>query len=180
MRTTLLLSISLLVSSSAFAQDKTAPAGPPPPAPQLEEAMKPMMGNWKCSGKTHASEMGPEHPISGTMSVKADLQKHWYVLRWDEKKTKQSPVPFSMMGAFGWAGDKLMSAAFDNMGGVTHATSAGWKDNVIVWEGSSQMGPMKMGFRETMTQDKKALSSKVEFQGKDGKWVTGVEYTCKK
>jgi hypothetical protein len=42
------------------------------------------------------------------------------------------------------------------------------------------MGPEKMGFRETMTQDKKTVSSKVEFQGKDGKWFTAVEYSCKK
>lgn len=143
--------------------------------------MKPLVGNWKCNGKVLANEMGaPEHPIVGTMSVKADLGKHWYMTRWEEKKTKQNPSPFSIMGAVGWGGDKLTSAQFDNFSGVTHTTSAGWKENTIAWEGNAMVGPQKVGFRQTMTQDKKTFSSKVEKQGKDGKWASVVEYSCKK
>jgi hypothetical protein len=167
--TTLLLSTSLMLTAGlAEAQE----GGPPA---QLQEAMKFLNGNWKCTGKQHASEaMGPEQKLNSKISVKPDLNKHWYMMRLDEKTTK-----YAMMVAIGWDGTKLQRADFDNQGGITHASSTGWKDGSLVWEGTSQTGPNKMGFRETLTQDKKNLNSKIEFQI-NGKWTPMFEYSCKK
>jgi hypothetical protein len=179
------LSLStLFISGLAWAGDPAkeaaAPMGPPPPAKELEAAMKDMIGNWKCTGKANATMMGPEHPFAGKMTVKADLAKYWYVMRWEETKTKASKNPYSSMAAVGWAGDKLMRADFDSMGGVTHATSMGWKENALTWEGHVQMGPNKMGYKEMMTKDAKSVTSKVDMETTPGKWETVVEFTCKK
>lgn len=185
-----------LLAVAAFADEKKADAkkpeakpapaeagggAPPPPAKELADAMSAFEGSWKCTGKALDSPMGKGHPMEATCTTKVDLGGYWYVARFDETKTKDSPMPYAMWSAVGFDPSKklLTRADFDSFGGVTHVTSKGWEGDKLVWEGKIT-GFETMGFRETVTKKAGALSSVLEFSGKDGKWFKGVEYTCKK
>src|SRR5688572_25399433 len=71
-----------------------APAGPPPPAAELTDAFKPMEGKWKCDGKAPDSPFGKAHATKADMTWKSDLNGYWYVMRYEEKKTKENANPY--------------------------------------------------------------------------------------
>lgn len=191
------LCVGALMAAPAFADDKKVVAksdakavekkpaekameAPPPPAKELTDAMAPMEGAWKCSGKALDSAMGKGHPMEVTSTFTRDLGGYWFVNRFDEVKTKDSPMPYAMWSTIGFDASKkqLMRADIDNFGGVTHASSKGWEGDKLVWEGNVT-GGMPMGFRETVTRKGKELATVIEFSIND-KWGPGVEYTCKK
>ena len=172
------LFLSCCLPLAAAAQDAGTPVGPPPPAKELADAMKPFDGSWKCTGKVNDSPFGKGHPYVGTVSQKAELGGHWYVARLDEKKTKESPMPFAMIMTVGWDAEAkgLKRSDIDSFGGVGTSTSKGWEGDKIVWEGSGTMGPEKIQFKDTATKK----------SAKEMHWATEVngavivEMTCKK
>jgi hypothetical protein len=105
------------------------------------------------------------------------------VMHYDEAKTAASPMPYHVLQVIGWdAAQKMFdSSCFDVFGAACTQTSAGWKDNALVFEGTALMGGQKMGARDTFTKvSANELTHKGEMQGADGKWMTGDEETCKR
>lgn len=156
-------------------------AGPPAPSKALD-VYAAIAGNWGCDGKTHDNPMGPSHPIKSKINIKKELNGFWYVLKYDEKKTKQNPMPYAILSLRGAdPTGKLTRSDTDNFGGIAHYTSAGLQDNKMVWEGSAQMGPNKVPVRETISvTGKKTFDAMIEAQGPDGKWGPFVEMKCKR
>jgi hypothetical protein len=172
---------------AAAAQPAPPPAAPEPPKPAPElDAMKGMEGTWKCTGKAAANPMmGPEHATAATLKVKRDLDKFWYVARYEGKKSKTDPMPWK--GADHWTYDAAMKKwarlLVDNMGGWMVATSSGWVGDKMVFEGEANGGGMKMGFRQTFTKKSdKEMGAMVEMamDPKRTKWTQVHEETCKK
>jgi hypothetical protein len=171
---------ALFAASSLRAQDK--PMGPPKPAAEMSQ-MAYFAGYWNCSGKTFQTPFGPEHATAGIARGDLALGGFRLVLHYDETKTAASPMPFSVLQVIGWNdGAKAFdSVCFDVFGGACTQTSAGWKGNTLVFEGSGVMGGQKMGARDTFTKvSATELTHKGEMQGSDGKWMTGDEESCKK
>lgn len=171
------------VSFTAAAQDAGTPSGPPAPAKELAEAMKPFDGNWKCTGKVNDNPMGKGHSYAGKYTQKSELGGFWYVARHEETKTKDSPTPYSMIMTVGWDPEKkqLSRSDVDNMGGITHGTSKGWEGDKLIWEGSMVGGPEKITFKDTITKKgPKETHWATELTGPDGKSAVILEMTCKK
>jgi hypothetical protein len=140
-------------------------------------------GYWNCSGKTFASPFGPEHATTGIAHGEMALGGFRLVLHYDETKTAASPMPFQVLQVIGWNdGAKAFdSVCVDVFGGACTQTTAGWKGNTLVFEGSGVMGGQKMGARDTFTKvSATELTHKGEMQGPDGKWMAGDEESCKK
>lgn len=163
------------------AEPAKAPEAPPAAAKELSDAMAPLEGDFKCTGKMIDSPMGPGHALEATWSMKKELNGYWFVAKFDEKKTKVSPMPYAMSSTVGWdAGKKQLARAdFDNFGQVTHAMSKGWEGDKLVFEGKVT-GEMPMSFRETTTKKAKEFTTSFEFAMVDNKWFPAGEYTCKK
>jgi hypothetical protein len=158
-----------------------APAGPPTPAPQMEQ-VKVFVGNWKCEGKVMASPMAPEHPYKASVTGKSDLDGFWVAVRIEEKKTKESPVP--VKGLFQVTfdpGDKKFHALWnDNFGGWAPSASAGWEGDKMTFLGEANMGGQKVPSRDVFTKKgEKELAHVGEFQ-MGGKWVAFLEESCKR
>lgn len=159
-----------------------APAGPPPPATELTESFKPMEGKWKCDGKAPDSPFGKAHATKADMVWKSDLNGYWYVMRYEEKKTKENATPYIMASSVGFDPSKkqLVRTDIDGIGMVTHLSSKGWEGDKMTWSGDV-MGPQKMTFKETITKKSaKELASSLEIAGPDGKFTGIMEMTCKK
>ncbi len=172
--------VALAGAGSLLAADK--PMGPPKPAPEMAQ-LGYFAGSWHCSGKTFATPMGPEHATEGTAHGQMTLGGFRLVINYDETKTALNPMPYHVLQVMGWdAGAKAFdSACFDVFGGSCTQTSAGWKGDDLVFEGSAMMGGQKMGARDTFTKvSASELKHKGEMQGADGKWMMGDEETCHK
>ena len=159
-----------------------APAGPPPPAAELSAALKSMEGKWKCEGKWVDSAFGKAHASKGEMSMKSDLGGYFFTSRYDEKKAKDNPSPYSMSSFAGFDPSKkeLVRTDLDNFGSITHLSSKGWEGDKIVWAGEV-LGAQKVQFKETITKktDKEMVTA-LEMAGPDGKWAPLGELVCKK
>jgi hypothetical protein len=185
---------SFALATSALAADPpkaaapvkaAAPAAadhaPPPPAPELAAAMKGMEGKWACTGAAPDSPFAKAHPIAGDMAARSDLNGYWYLSRYEEKKTKENPMPYVMESTVGFDPSKkhLVRTDIDGMGMITHLTSKGWEGDKMTWSGEV-MG-MKMQFKETITKKSdKEMSSSMEMAGPDGKFTKLADLTCKK
>jgi hypothetical protein len=131
-----------------------APAGPPKPAPQLEQ-MKFFEGNWRCEGKGFPSPFSPnEHPIKATAKVKWDLNNFWQTFIYEEKKTKEHPAPAKVMGVWGWdaGGKRFVRTDADWFGGWFSPTSTGWAGDQFVWAGDLSTGQGMISARHTFTK----------------------------
>jgi hypothetical protein len=157
-------------------------AAPPPPAPELSAALKPLEGKWRCDGKAPDSQFAKAHAVKADLALKSDLNGYWYVARYEEKKTKENANPYAMNASYGFDPSKkqLVRTDTDNMGMITHLASKGWEGDKLAWAGDV-MGPQKMQFRETLTKKSdREVMTMMELAGPDGKWVTLQEMTCKK
>ncbi|HEY4221977.1 MAG TPA: DUF1579 family protein, partial [Myxococcota bacterium] len=160
-----------------------APAAVPPPAADLAKNLKVMEGKWKCDGKFPESPAGKAHTAKATYETKSDLGGYWYLARYEEKKSKDNPVPYAMATEIGFDPSKgeLIRTDVDNIGAVTHLTSKGFDGDKLVWTGESMAGPSKQQFKETQTKKSdKEIDISMELAGADGTFASIGEIVCKK
>jgi hypothetical protein len=170
------------LTSTAFADDKK-PAAPAMPKPAAELAqLKYFVGEWSCTGKGFASEMGPEHATKATVKIKMDMNGFFVSGRYEEMKSPENKMP--VMAAFVWGWDsvakKIAATGQDTFGGMFTQTSSGWEGDKIVFSGDALWGSDKTGVRDTFT--KKGENEVVhlgEMQMK-GQWTSLDEETCKR
>src|SRR5262249_9405581 len=117
--------LTLFAATSALAQDQM-------------KSLKGFVGTWKCTGIAFASDMGPEHPTTATVTMKSALGSKWLETRYTENKTAKNPMPFAVVTYWGWddGQKKLVSMGVDNMGGHGMQTSSGMNGDTLVFEGS--------------------------------------------
>ena len=153
----------------------------PKPAAELDQ-LKGLDGNWNCKGKYHASPMGPEKlNIQSSMKVKKDLDGFWYVVRVEEKGSKEHKTPWKAEELWGHQGGKFTRMLFDNFGGSGQLTSQGWQGDSMVWTGETQGASGPMPTRQTFTRKgNKEVSYLVEFGGPGGAFAPAIEQTCRK
>src|SRR5207302_10606296 len=96
-----LIAPALLIATTAFAQTGTD---------QLK-TLSGFVGNWKCTGKSFASEMGPEHATTATVTGKWTLNARWLEIRYTEDKNSKNPKPMAVAVDWGWEeGNKKLGA----------------------------------------------------------------------
>ena len=163
-----LIALALLIATSTFAQDM--------------KSLHAFVGTYKCTGMAFASEMGPEHPTTATVTVKPVLGGKWLETRYTENKTAKNPMPFAIVTYWGWdeGQKKFVSTGVDSMGGHGTQTSSGMSGETLVFEGSMPMGPMTANFKDTFTIKGKTATHAGAMQDKSGGWKKMDEETCKK
>jgi hypothetical protein len=163
----------LLIATTAFAQSATD---------QLK-GLSGFVGTWKCSGKAFASDMGPEHSTSATVTGKWILNAKWLEMRYTEDKNSRNPNPVAVVGQWGWdeGQKKYVAGTVDNMGGYAVQQSSGWEGDTLTFEGPSHMGPMTMTARDTFARsgDNQIVHTGY-VQDNAGGWKKLDEETCKK
>lgn len=158
-----------------------SPPGLPKPAAELDQ-LKFFEGSWRCDGKAPAGPMGPEHSYKSTFKVKRELDGFWYAADYEQRKSKENPIPVKARVHLGYdtGTKKFLFAGVDNMGGMVNETSAGWEGDKMVAAGEGSAMGQKIGFRETFTRKSdKELTWQGELKmGKD--WMVVGNDTCKK
>jgi uncharacterized protein DUF1579 len=170
MRTRILVFIFLLVASAALAQ------------PSLKD-LDPFIGTWNCTGTGFASEMGPEHPTTATVTGKWMLGKKWLSMRYTEVKTAKNPHPIDVIGYWGYdeGSKKLVALSADNFGGYGTGESDGWSADELVFAGPSHMGPMSAQGRDHFgRKGKNEVTHSFEMQSPNGGWTKMDQETCKR
>jgi len=163
----------LFIATAAFAQSATD---------QLK-TLQPFVGNWKCSGKAFASDMGPEHSTTATVTGKWALNARWLEMRYTEDKNSRNPNPVAVAAYWGWdeGTKKFVAGSFDSMGGYSLADSPGWAGDQFVFTGPSHMGSMVMQGRDTFTRSgDNQITHSFSMQDNAGGWKKLDEETCKK
>jgi len=160
--------LTLFIATAALAQNELAP-------------LNAFVGTWKCTGTAFASDMGPEHPTTATVTVMPVLGGKWLQTMYMENKTAKNPMPLGAITYWGWDASqkKVVSAGVDNMGGHGTQTSAGMKGDTLVFEGS-MAGAMPMNFRDTFTVRGNTATHSGAMQDSAGGWKKLDEETCKK
>jgi hypothetical protein len=174
------LAVATLAGGPLLAEDK--PAAPPKPAAEMSQLAY-FNGNWGCTGKAFASPFGPEHATEAKVMARPAMGGFWYGMHYDETKTAANPAPYHAMMIMGFdPGQKMfVSNCFDSMGGGCSQTSAGWKGDVLAFEGTSVFMGKKGGARDTFTKiSATEVKHAAEMQGPDGKWIQTDEETCTK
>jgi len=163
-----LIALGLLIATSALAQDM--------------KSLNAFVGTYKCTGMSFASEMGPEHPTTATVTVASVMGGKWLETHYTENKTAKNPMPFAVVTYWGWdAGQKkFISTGVDNMGGHGTQTSSGMSGDMLVFEGSMAMGPAPITFRDTFTIKGNTATHAGAMQDKKGAWKELDKETCKK
>ena len=170
-------------ASAEGAQEKAAPASMTPPKPAAElEQLKYFEGTWNCTGKAFASPEGPEHANKGTATIKLDVDKFWYAVRYEEQASKNSPRPTKLAAFWGYqaATKSFVAASFDNLGNSALESSKGWDGDKLVWTGP-MVGRRNVAIRDTFTKKGDAeLVHLGETRPAKGDWTKLDEETCKK
>jgi hypothetical protein len=173
MRVRLIVPILLMLATASFAQSA---------ADQLK-SLNGFAGTWKCTGTAFATDMGPEHPTSATVTGKWVLGGKWLEMRYTEEKTKKNPMPFSVVGYWGWdeGQKKLVAGSIDNMGGYAVQGSSGWSGDTLIFEGPVHMGPTTPNGRDTFTRSgKDKITHSFAIPDNAGGWKKFDEEICKK
>ncbi len=176
MRRFTLALILVFVATSLFAQ-----APEMKPDPKLRQ-LDYLTGSWGCKGTAFANPMSPEHPTMGTVSSGWQMGDYWLAFTYAEMSSDKNPMPFSVGGFMGYDAEqkKYVMSSVDNMGGHSSATSDGWKDNTLTWDGSWHMGPMTMKARDTFTKKNADEFVHAGWVEQAGKWMKMDEETCTK
>lgn len=181
-----LLFSALLLSLPVLAADPAAPPQPstPKPAPELE-ALKFLVGTFKCDGKAGGGNTGvPEYAFKSTLKTRPDLNQFWLMTTHEEAKSKANPHGYRTIGHVGYdPSQKLFVRAFAaSDGSYEQGTAKGWEDGKMVWTGEvlNQLGQAKLPFRHTFTKvgDTEMLNSFELNMG--GQWMTWASERCKK
>ena len=163
----------LLIAATAFAQSAT----------QQLQGLSGFVGTWKCSGKAFASDMGPEHSTTATVTGKWGLNAKWLEMRYTEDKNSKNPNPVAVVAQWGWddGQKKYVAGTVDNMGGYAVQSASGWDGDSLTFEGPMHMGPMTMTGRDTFTRSGDNQITHAGFvQDGAGGWKKLDEETCKK
>ena len=124
--------------------------------------------------------MGPGYTTTSKITVKKELNGHFYSIRYEEAKSKGMTMPpYVSMGVIGFDPEKkaLERADYDGVGGVVHWSSPGWDGDKITFTGKAL--PSNGDIRETYQKSAKEMKYTVEYRGADGGWIAMVENTCK-
>jgi hypothetical protein len=100
-----------------------APMEMPKPNPMLDQ-LKYLAGSWKCTGSGYTE--GKAHPTTAQVKAAWDLNGYFLGLRYQERKTKDNPMPVTAVEHMGYGAElnKLIAGFIDSMGGYgTQATS---------------------------------------------------------
>src|SRR5436190_7639051 len=161
--------VALFIATTASAQSQLA-------------SLAGFLGTWKCTGTTFATDMGPEHPTTASVTVRPSMEGKWLEVIYAENKTAKNPMPIAVVNQWGWdeGQKKLVSVSVDNMGGYAIATSSGLNDKQLIFEGPSHMGPMTMNGRDTFTLNGNTATHFFSSQDNSGGWKKFDEETCKK
>lgn len=156
----------------------------PMKAPQeVTDMAKTMSGTWKCDGKMVTDMTKPTEmtPSKMTVKFKTDLAGWWIVGNMDSPMFKGT-----MYMTYDPTAKKWYSMMMDSMGGSESTTSAGMKDNKMVWEGDARspmpgMAAAKVRETHDMSDMKAGVKMSGEMSMDGGKtWMKGWESTCKK
>jgi hypothetical protein len=165
----------------AAAPAAAAPAMPAPP-PEIAQ-LNLLRGTAHCTGTQSASQFGPGHPTKSVVRGRSDLGGFWMTVRYDERKTKQSPTPVHAINNLTYdptaKGFVLLSV--DNYGGHVAETGGGWDGDKLTLAGDYLYPGGKLQFRDTFTKKgDNAFDHLGEMQGSDGNWATLFQETCKR
>ena len=151
-------------------------AAPDPMIHQLDA----FPGTWRCSGTAYATPMAPQHPTTGEVTMKWDLDGHWLPFSYAEQKTAANATPFRVTGYFGYDAEtkKLVLGSVDNMGGYSTAASDGWKGNDLVFTGPWHMGTMTVTGRDTFRKTGAKEMLHIAEIEQNGAMVKVAEETC--
>ena len=162
-------------------QPPPAPVAPRP-APELD-ALKFLVGTWRCDGRIGATPMGPEHAFKATAKTTRDLDGFWYTIRYSEKKAKDHPFPVTAVLAWGYdpVGKAWVGTGIDSFGGWGATTAKGFEGDKLVFTGEEMLMGKKTPLRETLTRKSdKEVSMLREVSMEKGKWMMLQDMTCKK
>lgn len=176
---------SLILGAAALAALVAVPCRseempkPPSPAPELSQVAY-FVGDWTCTGQAEASPFGPSHPTQATVHIHKDLGGFWQTGRYEEAKSAQNPQPmvFAMVWGYDTAAKALILDGYDSFGNRSHEKSAGWKDNVLVFEGESAGDGPAIPARDTFTKKSDAVLEHFAEMQMDGKWIRLDHETC--
>lgn len=158
-----------------------APVAAPKPPPELDQ-LKFFEGNWRCDGKVPAGPMGPEHGYKSTFKVRKDLDGFWYVADYEQKKSKDNPLPIRARVYLGYDGGtkKYVLGGYDNFGGLVNEASPGWESDRMIAAGDGTAMGQKVGFRDTFTKkgERELIWLGEMKMGKD--WVVIGNDVCKR
>jgi hypothetical protein len=188
------LALTLGFTSIAVAGDAKAPAPAAPAAKEAPKKMEPpkapqemvdmgksMGGTWKCTGKALMDPTKPTEMMDMKMTVKMSMD----MSNWWMKSTMDAGAAFKgeSYTTYDPTAKKFVQFMRDSAGGSETRTSAGMKDNKMVWEGdsrSSMMPAMKVRETNDMSDAKAGVKMMGEYS-QDGKtWMKMWEATCKK
>jgi len=162
------------------------PDGPQGPPPQVGELYAELKGEWGCETTFPAGALGPGAPemgVSGHLQVadNDDLGGYWYRGIYATEPSETMPT-FRVEFFMGYG--ELTGLAFlvgvDNIGGTSTGTSAGWKDDVLTYEGHGYSMGQAVKTRESMTKNGTAeVVHRLEVDAGDG-YQPKVETVCKR
>ena len=172
------LAAALPCATAQAADEKKAPMAPKPAAEM--SGLKFFDGGWTCAGEGMMDPGGPMHKMTSTVKSHSDLNGFWQSGM--VKGTTPGMPGFEGMFHMTWdpAAKQYVMFWVDNMGGWSQTRASGWDGNKIVFAGDSQMGTEKMGSRDTFVKNADGSMHHTGEMEMGGKWVKGMEETCKK
>lgn len=172
MRSKIVCLFVFLAATAAFAQK---------PSEKLKE-LKPFVGTYACKGIAFASDFGPEHPTTSTVTGTWTLGGYWLDVEYREHKTAKNPTPYQGRILIGFdEGTKKFAIGFvDNTGGFGTESSDGWVDDKMVMEGTGHMGPMTVEGRDLFVKKSATeMTHSFEIKLPSGEWKKIDEETCR-
>lgn len=161
---------------------KAAKVVPPKPSPEMAQ-MKYFLGSWRCKGTLYSPMPGhAPRKYSATTRMRLELDGHWMVEHYKQRKTKANPRPQKSMFIYGYdpAKKRFQSSYLDNLGARAHMSTPGWQGDRWQEEGTMVMGGKRMKIRATFTKKgKRKFSALAELAGPKG-WVKVNEGECRR
>jgi hypothetical protein len=123
----------------------------------------------------------PEHTYKASFKLARSLNEFWVTLDYEQRKSKDHPLPVKAHGLYGWdpGAKKYVAYGFDSFGGVS-VVQGGFEGGTWSATGDQFMEGRRIPWRETMT---KKGDREVVVKGEwktGGDWETLFEDTCKK
>lgn len=151
----------------------------PKPAAEMSQLAF-FQGSWTCEGKMHETPVSPAGTMTGTANIQADLGGFFQTGKITGHAAGMPPYEGIFHTTWDPMAKQFVMYWFDNMGGWSRATSAGWKGDAMVYMGEGQMGGMPMKGRDTFTKMGANGMRHVWEAEMNGTWITMGEETCRK
>jgi uncharacterized protein DUF1579 len=151
----------------------------PKPAPEMAQIAF-FEGSWTCEGKMFATPMGPAGEMKSTADIRKDMNGFFQTGTIKGTMANMPPFEGHFYATYDAGMKRFVMLWVDNMGGWAQNTSAGWKGDVMVYEGDGHMGGQTVKGRDTFTKTgTNAMKHATEMQ-LNGKWTPAGEETCRK